>query len=1046
VLFVNELKLDLLSKEVREKIRQKVIAGAGLVLVGGGNAAPAFDGAKGRIALLPSRTKLVYELGWETKFDYQMQEQGRKLLWAARREPRTGLRAEPGKVSWTAMPAGSKVRVVLRRWDGEARALKTVEASGGGSTAVALPVLREGAYHLDAFAVNGKVTSNWATTEFQVRSDKHVEAIALEKDWAEVGEKIRGTVKSTGGQVRVRLLDKHGRILAQQDSSARFEFEVKPWMPMLLRVEAVLSEGTPEVSSAYQFVRVTQRHRGQFHFMMWNGPTGDLAAYGFESLARHGVTLVLQGGTPPLAMVENEISYVPYAASFRASSHTTTAMLDPKTGWLKSGCVYDTRKMKETVEQAVAAARGAREHGVFAYSLGDENAVRGSCLSPYCLHAYRRYLEENYGEIGALNTEWDTRYRSFDEIELERDEPLPPPNSPSWFREYFNDWEALHLTDSEGAKGDDLARQVQFGAINDELRALAHGNYPRWYDRQAFQNYTYVEWCKQFQQGFKELDPQAWTGFEGTDSFAIRRFTTRSRQGGDLDMFVRQMDYFGPYNDPANEVVRSIAKPGFPRGNWMGYDPEVEKQLRQYWGQVTDGMNMVQWWRWDNLSGYHGYLAPDLSPFPATRELLKDTEVVRDGLGTLLMSARMEDDGIAMLYSMPSTYIAHFDGNQTFGDYKRDHDVWRSMLHGAGFQFRYVTDRMMRLGEFDASRYKVLLLPLAYAMSPKEAGVIREFVRQGGTVIADVRPGLYDGHLKPQANGLLDDVFGIQRSGKRDAVGIDRMSADGEVNGARVRMQWGNWHGHDVYPQAKVDASIELTTGKALGQAYRIHYWTGLNAPVAVVNQFGRGRAVLLNWSVFEVPAGGFLKSLLASAGVKAAVGLEREDGGSVEGVEVTRWSNGASSLLALFGNYDGPVKVSLPKARLINDLRLRKYLGKTNTFKTTLRANRATFFALQAAQETAPELHFAGSSARAGDTLAATVKIGAATGKHPVRIRATTPAGKPAEWLDRTLKVDEKPGEWSLPFAYNDPPGEWTIRAVDLLTNQAATARLRLR
>ena len=77
---------------------------------------------------------------------------------------------------------------------------------------------------------------------------------------------------------------------------------------------------------------------------------------------------------------------------------------------------------------------------------------------------------------------------------------------------------------------------------------------------------------------------------------------------------------------------------------------------------------------------------------------------IRDGLGTLLMRSRMCDDGVAMLYSMPSTHIAFFDGNATYGDYKRDHERWINLIQGAGLQFRYVTDRMLRLGEFDAAR------------------------------------------------------------------------------------------------------------------------------------------------------------------------------------------------------------------------------------------------------------------------------------------------------------------------------------------------------
>jgi hypothetical protein len=817
-------------------------------------------------------------------------------------------------------------------------------------------------------------------------------------------------------------------------------------MPMLLRFEAVLESASGEVSSAQTFLRVTHRNRDQFNFVMWGQPSGDLAAYGVESFARNGVTLLLQQGPPSLALAGSGISYIPYTTSFRASSHTGTAMLDPATGFLKTGCVYDTERMRETIRQVVDGARRAREQGVFAYSLGDENAVRASCLSPYCLHAYRRYLKEVYGDIGALNAEWDATYRAFDEIELQKDGALPSSNAPTWFKEYFLDRQELHRTDNEGAKGKDLDKQIAFGDINDEMRALQAGNFARWYDRQAFQNYTYVEWCKQFQKAFKELDPQAWTGFEGTDSFAIRRLTTRSRQGGDLDLFVRELDYFGPYNDPSNEVVRSIARPGFPRGNWIGYDADAETLLRAYWGQVTDGMNLIQWWRWDNLSGYHGFLGPHLSPLPAARELIQDTQVVRDGLGTLLMRLKSYDDGLAVLYSMPSTYIAHFDGNSTYGDYKLSHDAWRKILHGAGLQFSYVTDRMLRRGEFDASRYKVLLLPLSLAMSQPEAEVVRKFVRQGGTVIADVRPALYDGHTRPLANGLLDDVFGIRRGGKREASGIDRMSVEGELNGRQIRMRWGNWYGREVFPQMKVDPTVEVTTGKPLGQAFRVHYWAGLNVPVAIVNQFGKGRAILLNWPVFRTPSDALIADLLASSGVQPAIHVTRPDGLPLRNVEVTRWNNGGADLLALLGDYHGEVRVRLPEERFVSDLKKRKSLGRTAAFAVTLRPNRAEFFALQPEPVSKPQLHLPESPARLGATVSATVQIPNASGQHPVMIRAITPAGLPAAWLDRTVIVGRQPLEVTLPFAYNDPPGDWQIRAVDLFGNQGSTATLHVR
>ena len=53
------------------------------------------------------------------------------------------------------------------------------------------------------------------------------------------------------------------------------------------------------------------------------------------------------------------------------------------------------------------------------------------------------------------------------------------------------------------------------------------------------------------------------------------------------------------------------------------------------------------------------------------------------------------------------------------------------------------------------------------------------------------------------------------------------------------------------------------------------------------------------------------------------------------------------------------------------------------------------------------------------------------------MRIRAVLPDGKPAEWLNRVVIVGKEPKEIPLPIAFNDPPGKWTIRAIDLFAEQ---------
>jgi hypothetical protein len=841
---------------------------------------------------------------------------------------------------------------------------------------------------------------------------------------------------------------------------------------MLVRVELVRTREGNEISASHAMVRITNRKQNQFHFVLWNAHTTDLAPYGAQAMAKYGVTSVLQN-TPLAALSAANLAFVPYAASFRASSHTLTAMLDDN-GVLMSGCVHDEAGMAKFVAETAARAADAREMGTFVYSLGDENAVRAGCLSEHCKKAYQDYLKNLYGSIEALNASWDSAYTSFDEVDVQREGELPAADAPQWFKEFYAQRLVKDQTDDEVTG----PKQIELGDINDEMRALQDENFARWYDRQDFQNWSYVQWCKRFVKAFREIDPHSLTGFEGTDSFSIRRLTTRSRQGGDLDLFMREMEYFGPYHNPANEVVRSLAKGNFPRGNWIGYSMDPDVELGFYWNQITNGFNAIQWWRLDNVGqGYHGFLAPDMAPSPTSRAVIEDTQIVRDGLGDLLMRYPMLGDGIAMLYSLPSTYIAHFDGNESYGLYTRDHEHWIDAIHDAGLQFDYVTDRQLRLGEFDASKYKVLILPLAFAIGDKEAEVIRAFVAGGGTLIADVRPGTYNDRCKPREQGVLDDVFGIKRTGKQEAVSLDRMRVQGELNGASLYMEWGNWYGKDIYPQMFTDPTIELTTGDALGWNYPIHFHHGSKYPAAVVNSHGEGKAILLNFSIYPAPFDDLLGQILAACGVGPAVTVREanstvEGGGEVarlldegeqvaaetatateyfgtnqhpEGVELTRWKNGDVELIALLGEDTKELRVTLPEARHVYNVKTKESLGNVAEFPVKLQKARASFFALLSEAAQTPVIDFGTMDATPGATLTPTITVPDATGPRALELHLTSPDDRHSNWLMDHVVIEDAQGNITIHFAINDLKGEWTLRAEDILTGASTTAKIAL-
>ncbi|HCA47628.1 MAG TPA: hypothetical protein DEP45_09830, partial [Armatimonadetes bacterium] len=828
------LGMDQLSAEQQYKVLKPVSDGAGIVFVGSNDervlkpenrvedfdaadvapAGEAFAVGEGRGVRMEALPAIGYHEGWEVEYDYWAEGFGRSVLWAAGHEPQMALRidAGPGTFAWDAAKtltlspmsaaSGANPRVRMRvRKPGGPEVTLPERALPARAFSVQVDALPAGEYRCDAWVVSDAGVETWATAPFSVVSDLGVAMVRLDQDWGEVGDSISGSVSldgapAAGDMLRIGLFDRCGRLLKQEIMPAAgerdFSFEIETWMPMLVRVDAGIfrnpagDEPARTIDSAYEYVRVTKRNQDRFNFLMWDTPGGALAPYAEQSLVENSVTLQLDSGQPPLLLAAYDVAWVPYTTRIMANKRDDGTM-DPF-------CWNDHEAVTAHVRAKAEEYLPSRRHGVYVWSLGDEVATSGSCLSPYCAQAYREYLEEVYGSLDALNESWATN---------------------------FTVWEQVGLS----KEGD-----------NDEANSLAEGNYPRWFDRKAFQSYNFVQFCQAYDEAYEEIDPGARTGFEGAGRF---------ERGDDIDLIVRENDFWSPYPGVADEVIRSIAPPDFPRSNWMGYTKDADSLLNRYWRMITRDMNSVWWWRWDAVGRFHGWLAPDLRPYPAVQEILRDTQIVRDGLGELLMDLEIDDTGIAMLYSYPSQFACQVEDGPSYGSYESSHTNFQEIVRNLGYQFRYVTDRMLREGEFDAERYRMLILPRIEALGVEEAQIIRDFVEAGGVVIADVRPAIYDGHCKPLADGLLDEVFGIDTSGRAAA-------APGTATIGDLTIE-----------NAKIDATVTLTTATAAGEAG--------GAPVVITNRFGDGAAVLLN-----MDSGSFPK-LSTEGAPEAAVELAAE-------------------------------------------------------------------------------------------------------------------------------------------------------------------------
>ena len=1006
----------------------------------------AFETPYGRAVRLAQRPKIPLHPGWEADYDYWMEQVGRTVLWAAGKEPTFNLEvglqeSESLRIRMIGSPVGEDVNITARLRGSRANVipltLAASESEPGTYTAMLPPTLAADTYRLDFFAAGSKGAEFWATTPLEIAAPRSVEGVMLERDWGEVGEAITGTVRLKGTElvaeeVEMQLNDAHGRILrkdsiAVADDTAEFTYTVEPWMPMLLEVRAVIRSEGREIASDSRYFRVPKRNREQFNFVAWiaggafgsaDWPYDTLTPYLNQQLARMGITAQMNGsrsawrGWPYLPTAAAEISLVPYATRFTEQHDENGHMLPV--------CWSHESAVNGWVNDVVKQTQGTRQHGALVYSLGDEGVSGGSCIHPACLDAYRTYLETQYGEIGALNASWGTDYAAFSEVALSRPDD------------------------------------------NLEEDALHAGNLPRWYDRQAFRAQNLVKLAARHSARFKTVDPQAKAGYEGAGRFA---------DGADIDLICRTLEYWAPYPGLQDEVLRSIAPPGFIMSNWMGYHKSEGDLLGQFWRMVTRGFNSVWFWRWSNLGpyekkpAYHGLVNAAMVPWDAVKELLADTRIVLDGLGTLLMQSERGHGGIAMLYSFPSQFVIAEGPGTTYGDaeghemtplkddpdrdgkeslivYEQNNLAWHRAMRAVGLQFEYVTDGMLRRGEFNADEYKVLILSQIEALGEEEAAVIRQFAEQGGTVIADVRPGLFDGHCKRLEKGALDDLFGIRRTGNTAALVTDARVADAtgtflELSGLRV------------------DPGVEPAAGQPRGDAGGVSLW--------IENRVGEGAAVLLNFAMDSFPlintgnapagAEDLIRSLFTGAGVEPPVELTDASGNPVRDTEIIAWKGPGVEFLALYGamdlmgrrmNYiakDEKVNVALPDARHVYDLRDGAYLGEVDRFETTKLGNRATFLVLSEEALNPPSVDTSG--ARRGERITVNVSYPESAATHAVRLRVTHPDGTDAEWHDQVLIVPPGGAQANLPIAHNDPPGEWTLTARNLYTQQTTEHRI---
>lgn len=961
-------------------------------------------------------------------YDYHLQLAARLILWGAKKLPPvtvtstdlvTGQAGAAMKVpvKLAAAAAVPKATVVLDLRDAYGRCVaqsrQTVDLKAGeNAVEVALPALAAGESFANLWVQSGGKVAGFGTVPLRLEAPTRVKELALGSESFALKEPVRGKVTlegpTAGLTLRLTARDLHGRLVGEQSvpvpaNEVEFSLPVQPMITIMGWLEADLQQaGRPLDARRVDFgINNLAFPRDEIQHVMWMGyPNDFIGPMMAEEFSRNGVDSFYDGGN---------IGYGPYANQ-RWLPYSTT-FTDAKTNWyqpkptrepgdlVRDPCLTNPEyraKVRETLTNV--ATRGLR-YGVSDFTLGDENMfVSGRwdlCFSPSCNEDFKRWARETYGTLEKLNAEWGSNFTSWNEVK------------------------AQTLEDAQKA-----------------------GNLVPWVDHRLHMESVWAG-IHDFSRGvIKETVPHARVGYEGSDTEA------GSWHAADYWKLSQAMDLNNIYyRDFLSLAVKDFSPDGMLLGaGWFGgYAGNRNEAFMRWfpWRTLFKGAN--SFWVWCGYGNPGSVMAYDVSLYPFFTAACQEVQQIKEGPGKLLMNAERQHDGVALLWSAASVHVG--TATAGFPDINSTLTSFVMALHDCGLEAKVLSYAELAAGKLSNDEFKVLLLPAALALSQAEADAIKKFAAAGGTVIADLRPGVTDEHGKPYATPPLQEGFGAnyQQAFKQ---GNGELELDGLKLGA-----------------VTYDAA---TTGTGAGKVGE--------APVLMTNKVGQGQMVLLNFSLkgyLSLPkvtgtefAGWnegagyrqFLGGLMKEAGVTPVVTVAPE----APQVEVSRFRQGAADYVGIIqalpldplyytNNPEArpaarAVTIDFGQKRHVYDVRSGKYLGETGTAKAQLTPGVAQMYALlpyrvEKLTVSAP------ATVKAGGAVAYAAKLAAKgqPAEHVLRVEVVGPDGQERAWYGANVVTDQAEGKGALTLALDDAPGTWKLTVTDVATGVEGTASFKV-
>jgi beta-galactosidase len=484
------------------------------------------------------------------------------------------------------------------------------------------------------------------------------------------------------------------------------------------------------------------------------------------------------------------------------------------------------------------------------------------CFCPYTIARFRGWLQHKYGTLEALNRAWYRRFESWDEVE---------PNRLSTILSYtdYIDWRTFiteKLSDDLRARYDAVKRVLPNAVATSHAAApdlfttplAGDGNPDDW---QAARVVDF--WGTSFypKHSFPVGRDPAWRG-------ALLDFTRSSTHGA---FWIGELQ--GGFGTVALRVSATVTAADLRM--WM-------------WSALARGAKAINLYAWYPMSsGYEsgGFGLINLDGTLTERArvaaaVAKAVEANRE----LFLHAHPPAAEVAIVYNplsymvggrRPQSEMSAIERNSMLGFYR------------ALFPTNVPID-FVHINEIGKQQYKLIILPYPLMISEMAARRLREFVRNGGSLVAEARLAWNDerGRAQEIIPGFgLHEVCGCRETSVQ-------MTASGKVD-------LGEFKG------ALYQETLEPSSGHVIA-----HFADGARA--IVTNDFGKGHMMTIGTFIgtaYEADRdetlAKFIRSLLDWAGVQRP--LE-----APPGVEVRMLESGTDRIIFAFNHNDSSADVVL--------------------------------------------------------------------------------------------------------------------------------------